>query len=190
MNKKIGLFGGSFNPIHNSHIAIIKKLLKSNLVDEVWIMPARKHAFNKKMASVKDRLAMIQIAIEGLKKVKICVVEINAEGKNYTSDTLKKLRKKYKYEFILINGSDTIQQIKKWHKYKAVLSEAKFIIFKRRSYSFKKIRQMKILKIIGGIKSNSSTDVRKRILEGKSIKNLVPAKIAGYISKKRLYRNI
>jgi len=147
-NKKIALFGGSFNPIHNDHIKIIKELLKKGLVDEVWIMPCNKHAFNKELASGKNRVEMIKLAIKNIKKVRVCYIELKSTGKNYTLNTLRKLRARYPYEFILMVGADILHEIKKWHNYRKLLDETSFIVFGRKSYPVKKIKGLKIFYLI------------------------------------------
>ena len=103
-------------------------------------MPCKKHAFNKNLADANDRLNMIKLAIKSIKRARICKIELKSKGKNYTIDTLKKLKSKYKHEFFLVNGSDIFYEIKKWHKYKQLLKEAEFIIFKRKGFSSHALR--------------------------------------------------
>ncbi len=187
--KKIGLFGGSFNPIHNDHIRIIKKLLKSKVVDEVWIIPCKKHAFNKELVSSKDRIEMIRLAIKNLKNVKINKVEINSKGTTYSIKTIKKLKANYLHKFFWVVGSDILHEIKEWKKYKQFLAEVEFIIFKRKGYSIKLPEGMKVYKVFNYKKSwISSTEIRKKVREGKPLKNLIPLIIDDYIEKEELYK--
>ncbi len=189
-NKKVALFGGSFNPIHNDHIKIIKELLQKRLVDEVWIMPCKKHAFNKELASGKNRVEMIKLGIKNIKKVKVCCIELKSTGKNYTLNTIRKLRAGYPHEFILMVGSDILHEIKKWHNYKKLLDETRFIVFGRKSYPIKKIKELKIFYLIRQETKNiSSTEIRKRVKENKSLKNLVPTAVEKFIKKQHLYKD-
>lgn len=184
---KIGLLGGSFNPIHNSHVRIIKTLLKKSLVDEVRLIPCKKHAFDKSLASAKDRIAMIRLAIKNIPDVKICRIELKSRGKNYTINTIRKLKRKYKkFRFFLVIGSDILHEIKKWHNYKQLLNKIEFIVLKRKRYKIKNINGMRIKAVININNSISSTEIRNRMKEGKSIKNLVPKNVEKFIKKKRV----
>ncbi|MBI2045068.1 nicotinate (nicotinamide) nucleotide adenylyltransferase [Candidatus Pacearchaeota archaeon] len=187
---KIGIFGGSFNPIQNTHARIIKEVLKNKLVNEVWIVPSGNHPFDKKMESVEHRLKMINLAIKGIKNVKVCDIEINSNGKSYTYDTIKKLREKYPHEFLLIIGSDILRDIERWHKYKELVREVKFIIFLRDGYSIKLSGNFKDSYVIEENPNNiSSSTIRRLASDGHSIKNLVPKEVEEYIKQKELYKN-
>ncbi|MDO8622758.1 MAG: nicotinate (nicotinamide) nucleotide adenylyltransferase [archaeon] len=189
--KKIGIFGGSFNPIHNYHIKIIKNLLNYNIVDEVWILPCKKHPLNKEIINEKYRVKMIKLAIKNVKDVKICDIELKSKGKNYTIKTIKKLKRKYgvKYHFFLVIGSDILYEIKKWNEYQKLFNEIGFIVFKRKGYPTKKTKGMNIYhtmkKEFGNV---SSTRIRQNIKDGKSFKRLVPIKVEKYIIKEKLYQ--
>ncbi|MDO8516901.1 MAG: nicotinate (nicotinamide) nucleotide adenylyltransferase [Nanoarchaeota archaeon] len=188
--KKIAIFGGSFNPIHNSHVNIVKNLIDSKIVDEVWILPCRKHVFNKTLAKEKDRVKMIKLALENIKNVKICNIELKSKEKSYTIKTLRRIKRKFgkKYKFFIIIGSDIIYEVKKWYKYQELFNEVEFIVFKRKGYLIKKVNGMKIYHIINKKESGlSSTEIRKRAMQGKSFKALVPVKVSKYILEKKLY---
>lgn len=184
---KIGLYGGSFNPIHNGHIRVIKYLLKKKIVDEIWIVPCKKHRFNKHLADEKDRIAMIKLAIKNIKKTRIDRIETKSKVKNCTLKTIRKLKKKYKHRFFLIIGSDILYEIKKWYKYEELIRESEFIVFKREGYSIKKVPKMKIILIREKGNRISSTGIREKISEGKPLKNLVPLSVNKYIKEKNLY---
>ena len=189
MVKKIALFGGSFNPIHNQHIRIIKRLSKDKIVDEVWLLPCKKHAFNKNFAAARHRIKMIKLAIKNIKNVKINRAELNSKGTTYTINTIKKLKSRYSHRFFWVIGSDILYEIKKWNNYKELLKEIEFIVFKRKGYHLKVIRGMRIHKRFNYKENNiSSTEIRKRAREGKSLKALVPLSIERYIKKEGLYK--
>jgi nicotinate-nucleotide adenylyltransferase len=186
---KIGLFGGSFNPIHKDHVRIVKYTLEKKLVDEVWMMPCKIHAFGKNLASEKDRVKMIELATENLDNVKICDVELKSNSINYTADTIKQLKRQYDHQFYFIIGFDILNDIHKWYKHKQLFNEIEFIAFKRRNYGFKKVAEMKIPYLIEWKdKDISSTLVREKVRKGESLNNLVPEGVAGYIAKYKLYR--
>ena len=187
--KKVALFGGSFNPIHNQHIKMIKKLSKSKLIDEIWIIPCKKHAFNKDFALAKHRIKMINLAMKNLTNVKICRVELNCRGTTYTIKTIGTLKSKYSHRFFWIVGSDILYEIHKWKNYKELFKEIEFIVFKRAGYPIKKVKNMRIFKVrVYKANNISSTEVRKRAREGESLKNLVPYSVSKYIKQNKLYK--
>ena len=186
---KVGLFGGSFNPIHKEHLGIIRHVLNKHIVDEVWILPCKIHAFNKALISAKDRIEMIKIAIKGTDNSKICDIELKSRGKNYSVDTVKKLKRTYKHQFYFIIGWDILEQIAKWYKHRQLFKEIEFIAFKRKNYRFKEVKDMKIACLIDWKEKNiSSTIIRERVKKGRLIKELVHPKVEKYISKHRIYR--
>lgn len=167
---KIGLFGGSFNPVHSSHINIVKQVLDDGIAEEVWFVPCGNHAFNKNLEGAEHRVKMIERAIKGINKIKINDIEIKSSGINYTIDTVRKLRKIYpEHEFFLIIGADIICEITKWHKYKELLEEIDMFIFKR------------------SMKDISSTQIREKLKNGESIKGLVSEEVEKYILENNLY---
>jgi len=189
MKKKIALFGGSFNPIHNQHIEIIKEILNKKFVKQVWIVPCKNHPFDKQLETAEHRIQMIKLATKNLKNIKINKTELHSKSKNYTINTIQKLKNKYSHEFYLLIGSDILHEIKKWHKYKELFKKIKFILFKRKSYPLKKVKGMEIYKKITEKETSiSSTEIRQKIKQGKSIKNLVPKEVENYIIKNNLYK--
>ncbi len=188
---KIGIFGGSFNPIHNTHLRIIDDVLNKKLVDEVWVLPCRDHPFNKKFESAEHRVSMIKLAIKGMrnKKVKICDLELKSEGKNYTYNTINKLKEKYDYEFSLIIGSDLLKDIKKWYKYSELVKEIKFIIFLREGYPIILPKGLKDACIIKEDPNNtSSSKIRNLLKDSVKINNFVPIEVEKYIKRNKLYQ--
>lgn len=168
---RVGLFGGSFNPIHEGHLKVIKEILNKEIADELWIVPCKNHALNKCLESSKHRLNMLKLAVKNIRKVKIKDIEIKSKGKNYTINTVKRLKKMYKqHNFILIVGSDIIAEIVKWYKYKELLGEIDMFVLKRQS---------------GDI---SSTKIRNNLKNRTSIKNLVPPEVNRYINQRGLYK--
>jgi nicotinate-nucleotide adenylyltransferase len=187
--KKIAIFGGSFNPIHNGHLQIIKKISNEKIVDEIWIMPCKKHSFDKNLASFKDRREMIRLAFERKKKIRICDFENKIHGKNYTIKTIKKLKKIHpNYKFFWVIGSDNLYTIKKWNRYKQLIKEIEFIVLKRKGYKLKRIRGVSMIVLGCFLENISSTLIRERIDQSKPLKNLVPLQVEKYIKKKGIYK--
>ena len=189
-NLRIGLLGGSFNPVHNSHVKLAKCLIKGNYVDEVWVMPCKNHVFEKTLASPEDRANMVELAIAGLERVKLCRFEIDQSGdaKNYTIETLRSLRKLYHHRFFIVTGSDILHTLTSWHGFSELQKEAEYIIFNRETYPIVN-PGIKIEKVIDFERDNiSSTDIRERVKQGKSLEGLVPKAVEEYIHLNGLYR--
>ena len=191
MKKKIGLFGGSFNPIHNAHVDKVKDALSSGLIDEVWIIPCRKHAFDKELLDSELRIDMINLSFEGVSNVKVCREEVDFEGMSYALDTVRRLKSKFDHDFVWLGGSDLLYDINKWYHYKDFFDMVEFIIFERKGYPIIEVDGMKILGILKDNMSGfSSSEVRLRCLEGESISNMVDPKVRKYILDKNLYKKV
>ena len=188
---RIGILGGSFNPIHNSHVKLAKCLIAGNYVDEVWVMPCKNHVFEKTLASPKDRANMVELAIRDLEGVKLCSFELDQPGdnKNYTIDTIRALRKIYSHRFFIVTGSDILHTVTKWHGFSELVKEAEYIIFNRDTYPIVN-PGIRIEKVIDFERDNiSSTDIRDRIRLGKNLEGLVPGAVEAYILNNGLYRD-
>ena len=186
---KIGLYGGSFNPVHNAHVFVVESILKRNLVDEIWIIPCKDHPFAKDLAPLEKRFRMLELAFQNFENVKISDVENKIPGKSYTLDTIKFLKKNNPNdEFYFIIGTDILYEFKKWHNYPNLLKEIKFIIHSRPGFEFKKIPEMDFI-FINESESLSSTKVRELVKKGLSISNIVPNEVERYIYKNHLYKN-
>lgn len=188
---KIGLFGGSFNPIHNDHIRIIKYLVGKKIIDQVWIIPCKNHVFNKDLLPVEERIKMIKLAITKIKRVKINTIELETTGKSYAINTIRKLKKiGPQHNFFFIAGSDILHEIKRWHKYEDILKEIDFIIFKRVGYDVKNIRGLNITHLIEEKPSSiSSSEIREKIEGERSLKNFIPFSVYDYLVNKKIKFN-
>lgn len=186
---KVGIFGGSFNPVHNDHLKIIRGVLKRKIVDEIWVVPCKTHPFAKDLAGERQRVEMIELAIKNTEGVKVCEIELEMVGKNYTINTVRNLKEKYGHDFFLIVGSDILDQIKGWYKVRELFEEVGFIVYLREGYGIKGLEGVQVLEVIEeGASDISSSEVRRRVSEELSIKSLVPKEIAFYIEREGLYR--
>ena len=185
---KVGIFGGSFNPVHNRHLDLANRAVKEKLVDEVWIMPCKKHSFDKALESEAHRIQMIKLATMRMPKIKFCDYEMQQTGKNYTLHTLQELKKIYSNDFYLIIGSDILAELTKWYEYPQLAKEAKFLVFKRDGYKIVNPGINIIATIDMGAENISSTEIRERVKEGKFISQLVPSAVEEYITKNRIYQ--
>ena len=186
--KKIGCLGLSANPPHLGHLKAARLILHKKLVDEVWLIPCFRHAFDKNLVSSKHRWRMTQLLEQN--NIKAKDIELRREGKSYAIDTIRTLRKKYpQCKFFWIIGSDIIRsgEYKKWKDWEKLKKLAALIVVHRPGFPVGK--QAFGRKIVPGIKRKiSSTEIRKRIKEGSSIDGLVPVPVKKYIQKHNLYR--
>lgn len=130
---RIGLLGGSFDPIHNAHVQMAKYAKKQLCLDEVWFVVANDTPLkDRKLASFNDRCHMVELAIKAFKSFKICTIEQESEGKSYTIDTVIKLKQRYPlYQFYFIVGQDQVAQLDKWRHIDQLEKEVDLCAFER-----------------------------------------------------------
>ncbi len=182
---KIGLFGGSFNPVHNAHLIMAEWVRDEFSLDKIILIPNYRSPLKSDYhgVSATDRLNMLKLATEGNNNFEISEYELNKEGVSYSIDTIKHfLNDENEYYFII--GGDSLRSIEKWKDYKDIFRLVKIICVDRDVISS---RNDKVLFSSMPLIDISSTVIRDRISKGKSIKYLVPDKVADYIHKEKLY---
>ncbi|MBI4834124.1 MAG: nicotinate-nucleotide adenylyltransferase [Planctomycetes bacterium] len=193
---KIGILGGTFNPIHNGHLIIAREARKRFKLDKIIFMPCHTpyHKKNNALASPKHRLTMVKKAARGTLYFKTSDIEIKRGGLTYSIDTLKHLTKLYKpgTKFYFIIGSDSLIELPLWKGIKELAKLCNFIaverpgvIMKRKLPSYLTPRIFHIKKPLSDI---SSSEIRKRIREKQSIKYLVSKPVEKYIINNNLYK--
>ena len=147
-NKKIALFGGSFDPFHTDHLQIIKTCKNKLNFDQVWIIPNFKNPFKRdKQTTVQHCLAMINLGIKGLDYVKISDYELLQNRKSFTINTIKHYQAKYPLiNFELIIGSDVFEHLNKWKNFQELIELIKINIFIRKTSNIKLFFWMIIIK--------------------------------------------
>lgn len=195
--KRIGLFGGTFDPIHFGHLNLAVEILEAHHLDEVWFCPAKEnpHKMGRATIPVKARLEMTALGIEGFSHFKVIDVEASRSSPSYTIDTLELLVSQHKEcEFGLILGEDCVKDFPRWHRYKDILTIASLYIGSRKTglFEINGLDPILIEKIRKGITPTknieiSATDIRKRLSEGLTCRHLVPAKVVDYILAHQLY---
>lgn len=190
---QIALFGGRFDPVHNGHLAIAHEVLKAIAsVDEVWFVPDNHHHWNPTVASVKDRLAMLQLVAEPKMKVSDIGIQVSQQrnGMTVTIDVIRELQKQTTNTYVFIAGSDQLPRLQEWHDYKELLMRMPFLIFPRAGYQLSGDLPEGCMwlsdKTFAPLE-DSATRVRARLKNGESISELVPAKVEEYIKEHKLY---
>ena len=197
---RIGIMGGTFDPIHNGHLILAEYSRTNFNLDKVLFIPTgRPHKDNKYISSNLHRLNMTLLAINSNPYFELSTIEMDREKTTYTIDTIKYLQSKYKNrDFYFILGSDSLYQIDKWKDYENLLKICNFIVAKRPSQEadsiedwIKKLREeynSLIYPLELPLIEISSTQIRERVKRGLSIKYLVPQSVEFYIEKNKLYR--
>ncbi|MCG6961529.1 nicotinate-nucleotide adenylyltransferase [bacterium BMS3Abin03] len=188
---KVGIFGGTFDPIHNGHLITTQSVRELRNLDKIIFVPSfvSPHKPNIKSASPKHRLNMIKLAIEGVDFFDYSEYEIDKGGISYTVDTLQEFKKRYdELEFII--GYDNIFTFHTWKNPDEILELAKIIVLKRKS-SIPRSFIDKFVKAATFVQTRgieiSATDIRERVKKGMPINFLVPEKVKEYIYKNNLY---
>ncbi len=200
--KKIGIMGGSFDPIHNGHINLAIDAKNKLSLDKIIFMPAGVQPFKigKKVTSAKDRLAMINLAIKGLDDFSISDIEIRNSGISYTYLSLREIRKKAgeKAEIYFITGTDTFLDILTWQHADELLTDNKFIVGDARPgcensrldsviAEAKKLYGADVYKVDNRQFDISSSQIRQKVIKGEDISELVPKAVYDYIKENKLY---
>lgn len=189
---KIGIFGGSFNPIHNAHIDIVKYILEKLDLDKIIVIPVGKPSHKSmKLADDRMRYKMCELAFSGMDKVEISDIEINDKSISYTIETLNKLREIYgeDNEYFEIVGEDCIDTLDTWKDYKEILKLSKMIVFKRFEDEHKRDDE-NIIYLNTPLFKISSTMLREKIRNKEDIKDYVPEEIEKLILEENLYSEI
>ena len=187
---KIGLYFGSFNPVHNGHLIITEHILNNTDLQQVWLIVSPQNPLKKSSSLLNEyhRLHLVKSAIDGEKNIKASSIEFQLPKPSYTIDTLTHLKEKYpQHLFSIIMGSDSFTNIQKWKNYEVLLKEYSIYIYKRLGFEITK--QLKnIIVLDAPLIEISSTRVRELIKSGKSIRYLVPDIVKDEIENNNYYR--
>lgn len=198
---KIGIMGGTFNPIHYGHLVLSEYVLDALNLDYVIFIPTGNppHKDGKDIIDANDRKNMVEIAIKANSKFKLSSMEIDRLETTYTIDTIKELKNKYKKdELYFILGADSLLTLKHWKNSDEIINLINIIVVDRRKFNFMEVDK-EIVRLNeehdGNIKriecpfiEISSTFIRERIKSGKSIKYLVTKEVEEYIYERNLYK--
>ncbi|HTB32227.1 MAG TPA: nicotinate (nicotinamide) nucleotide adenylyltransferase [Bacteroidia bacterium] len=192
--KKVGLFFGSFNPIHIGHLVIAEYMVEFTPLEQIWFVVSPQNPLKKKesLLSENNRIHMVRIAIEDDSRFKASNIEFSLPRPSYTIDTLVHLTEKYpKVDFSLIIGHDNLSTLPKWKNYEALLRNYKLYVYPRISSAQEKSileTHPSVIITNAPIVELSSTFIRKAIAEGKTIKHMVPPKVGEYIDEMNYYK--
>jgi nicotinate-nucleotide adenylyltransferase len=201
---KVGLYFGTFNPIHVGHLIIANHMAEHSDLDQIWMVVTPHNPLKKKSTLLDDyhRLQMVHLATEDFPKIKPSDIEFKLSQPNYTVNTLVHLEEKYpKYEFSLIMGEDNLKSLHKWKNYEVILENHDIYVYPRleakgrtgeaisieiENILFKD--HPKIHMIDAPVVEISSTFIRENIKKGKNVQPLLPAKVWEYIDHNNFYK--
>jgi nicotinate-nucleotide adenylyltransferase len=193
--KKVGLFFGTFNPIHIGHLVIANHLVEFSDLDEVWFVITPQSPFKTKQSLLDDhhRYQMVYEAVQEYPKLKPSKIEFDLPQPNYTVNTLVHLDERYgeDHQFALIMGEDNLKSFHKWKNYETILEHYSIYVYPRISegevdHQFKE--NSKITKVNAPIMEISSTFIRKEHKKGKNIRPLLPSAVWKYMDEMNFYR--
>lgn len=200
---KIGIMGGTFDPIHNAHLMLGRQALKEYHLDEIWFMPSHNppHKTDHRVTGTKDRCEMVKLAIAGEPRFRFSDFEIFRAGNTYTAQTLKLLKEAYpKHTFFFIVGADSLYHIESWYHPEEVMrqvtilaagrecEDASCTLEEQAAYLIKKYGAA-IFLLHSDTMEVSSQELREREMNGGRIHNLVPKNVERYIEEHGLYQN-
>jgi nicotinate-nucleotide adenylyltransferase len=200
--KRIGIMGGTFDPIHKGHLALAKAAMEEYVLDKVIFIPAGTPPHKKpgEVTDKEDRFKMVKLAIKGRKGYSISRIELDRKGLSFAVDTFNALKKKHgkKAKLFFIMGLDSINEILEWRKPLELFKLCEFIVGTRpgsRIRTFKRLvkfpplqKEVDKIHLMELSENISSSDIRQQIGEGKSVSRVVPKVIEKYIRENNLYK--
>ena len=187
---RIGILGGTFNPIHMGHLILAEEALHKLKLDKVIFVPTLipPHKTIEADIKPKDRLKMIELAIKDNPAFEVSTYELGSNKKSYSIDTLKEFRRVYgnDAQLYFLTGSDSLKDLFSWKDVNEIFKISKFIVANRPGNPVSEVPKEVETVVITPIEV-SSEDIRRRIREGRSIRYLVPEKVRQHIIKHKLY---
>ncbi len=193
-SKKVGLYFGSFNPIHIGHIIIANHLVEYSDLDEIWLVVSPHNPFKKKKTLLEDhhRLELVRRACESFEKIIPSDIEFKLPQPSYTVNTLVYIKEKNpNYTFCLLMGEDNLNTFHKWKNHEMILGNNQIYVYPRiadNGHENQFSSHPKIIHVDAPIMQISSTHIRKAIAEGKNVIPLLPVEVWKYIDEMNFYR--
>jgi len=189
---KIGLFFGSFNPVHIGHLIIANFMATQTELEQVWMVVSPQNPFKSKSSLARDydRLHLVQLAIDDNPKLRASNIEFGLPKPSYTIDTLTYLKEKHpQHEFSLIMGGDNLGSFHKWKNYEQILAHHQIFVYKRPQYDLGDFTDHPQIQLVEApLMQISASYVRQCIQNGHSIQYLVPEPVYEYLLSSSMYR--
>jgi nicotinate-nucleotide adenylyltransferase len=191
IQKKTGLFFGSFNPIHTGHLAIASYFVEFSDLSELWFVVSPHNPLKEKNSLLADhhRLALVNIAIAGDPRFRVSDIEFKLQRPSYTIDTLTHLQEKYKErQFILVGGTDMLPSLHKWKNWEAILEYYRLYLYPRHDSDTHELTGHPSVSLINAPRMEiSSSFIRDSIRQGKNMAYFLPEKVNEYVREMHFY---
>ena len=187
----IGLYFGSFNPIHIGHLIIANHVLNETSINKIWFIVSPQNPFkeSKTLLNEFDRLHLVRLATQDDNRIKCSDIEFNLPKPSYTSNTLAFLSEKYpEHQFSIIMGSDSYQNLDKWKNYETIINNYSIYVYIREGYEIKKTFDKEAVVLNAPIIQISASQIREHIRSAKSIRYLVPEIVREEIESRKFYK--
>lgn len=193
LKLKVGLYFGTYNPIHIGHLAIANYIVEFTDIDQLWLVvsPQNPHKEKKNLLDDYQRLEMVHRAVEGDDRLRASNIEFNLPKPSYTVDTLAYLKDQYpNYDFTILMGSDNLENFHKWKNYETILENYGVIVYPRPGFDRSKVQFHKNISIVeeAPLMEISASFIRKAIGNGKDVRHFIPQKAWEYLEEMNFYR--
>jgi len=200
---RIGVFGGSFDPIHFGHLILAEQCREQAKLDEVWFIPAARppHKLDQPPSPFEQRLRMLHLALDGQAGFRVDELEAERPGPSYTADTLDELHRRHPgNSWWLLIGSDTLPDLPQWYQPQRIVARAGLIVMERPGWPVMETEELKarlklpdvvlrIERVNVPLVELASKDIRRRLRNGSSIRFMVPREVEDYLHKHKLYES-
>lgn len=188
---KIGLYFGSFNPVHVAHLIIANHILNETNIEKIWFVVSPQNPFKTESSLLNEyhRLHLVRLATEDDNRIKASDIEFGLPKPSYTTATLAYLAEKHpEHEFCIIMGSDSFQNLHKWKNYEVIIKNYPVYVYIRPGFEISNSKGVQLHMLDAPLLQLSSTLIRKYIKEEKSVRYMVPEKVLDEIEKGGYYK--
>jgi nicotinate-nucleotide adenylyltransferase len=201
---RIGVFGGSFDPVHFGHLILAEQCREQARLDQVWFLPSARHPLKltQKYTPFAQRVAMLELAIAGQPNFRIEPLENDRPGLSYTADTLDELQRRHPdAEFSWLLGADTLEELPQWYEPQRIIERATLVVMQRppwpladadavrEALALPRNVNLRMQRVDVPAIDIASRDLRQRVREGRTVRFMVPAAVEDYIVKNALYKS-
>jgi nicotinate-nucleotide adenylyltransferase len=203
--QRLGILGGSFDPVHYAHLLLAESCLEQCRLDQVWLLPAASapHKVGRQTAGAKHRIAMLQLAVGGHRALRVSSLEVDRGGVSYTCETLATIHAQYPdAELFFLMGADSLEDLPTWREPRQICQLAVPVVVRRAGSAVpdfaafaqlvdpQRLQLFQQSQVVMPIVELSSTDIRQRVARGQSIRFRTPRAVEKYIETHRLYRHL
>jgi len=193
LRLKVGLYFGSYNPIHIGHLAIANYMVEFTDIDQLWFVVSPQNPHKKKNNLLDDyqRLEMVHRAVEGDDRLRASNIEFNLPKPSYTVDTLAYLKEQHpNYDFVILMGSDNLESFHKWKNFESILENYGVVVYPRPGFDRSKVEVHKNITIAedAPLMEISASFIRNAINDGKDIRHFLPPKTWEYLEEMNFYK--